>query len=209
MEGRFGSDASSAIEVRRGNESDAAALRGLLESLKDEGEMWSRMVRTIMGKEEKWIHNHIKYDRFHDREHTHQFLFFAFDGDKMVGQVNGKVSNTRILKKVTSQIRQHIEDYNRKIRLEEETSSGMGIAVRKDYRQKGVGEMLMGKAIQEAKELGATVLFTIVIPGKEEAPKIPFLEKLGFKEHIRLKKGERLGIHTLATDHIFMTLNLK
>jgi len=197
------------IEIRRGMESDANALHELLDSLKDEGEVWGSMVRAMRDKEEEWIRNHIEHDRVHDKENAYQFVFFAFDGDKMVGHVNGKVYNTRLLERATPHIRQHIEDYDRKINLEGETTGGVGIAVHKDYRQKGVGEMLMRKAIQEAKKLGATVLFTMCVLIPETAPKIRFSEKLGFKEHIRFRKGDRLGMHSLAEDHVFMKLDLQ
>ena len=75
------------IKIRRGTESDAKAIRGLLDSLKDDSEVW----KSIIGKEEEWIHNKIKDDRIRNAENPGKWLFFAFYGEKLVGHVNGMV----------------------------------------------------------------------------------------------------------------------
>lgn len=74
----------------------------------------------------------------------------------------------------------------------------VGIAVHKDYWRKGIGEELMEIAIKEAKELGVRVL-TISI-NTENTPMIRLAEKLGFKEHLREREGER--------ESVLMTLEL-
>lgn len=82
------------------------ALRELLDSLKDEGEVWRSMM-GIRGKEEKWILGKTKDDHVHNIENPVSWLFFAFDGDRLVGHVNGKVENTKFLKSAPLHVRQH------------------------------------------------------------------------------------------------------
>ena len=74
----------------------------------------------------------------------------------------------------------------------------VGIAVHKDYRRKRVGEKLMQTAIEEAKELGVEVLTTST--DTENTPMIRLAEILGFKQHMRGRKGER--------ESFFMTLEI-
>ena len=68
----------------------------------------------------------------------------------------------------------------------------VGIAVRKDYRQAGIGERLMQRAINEARELDIEVLTTST--STENTPMIRLAEKLDFEEHMREGKGKRESI---------------
>jgi len=196
-------ESSLGISMRRGKESDAKALADFIVSLSSEGKEWD-WGKGIKGREEDWIHKIIRHDRVHEREYPYTFLYFAFDGLKMIGQVNGIVAD---LSKAPPNAKQHVKDYHKKILLEEETVGGIGISVRKDYRRKGIGKMLMHEAISESKKLGATVLTVNTTP--ENSAAISFFSHLGFKEHVKVMKGEKLGMHTLAVDHLFMKIDVQ
>lgn len=79
---------SEEIWIRRGREGDGEALEKLLESLGKEDEVWRKM-RVLEGKEDSWIRNLTKDDRVHNKENPGKWLYFAFDGDNMIGHVNG------------------------------------------------------------------------------------------------------------------------
>jgi len=180
-------NSSEEIGIRRGREGDEQALEELLESLQDE--VWM----ILKGKEKSWIHNLTKDDRVHNKECPGKWLFFAFDGDKMIGHVNGIAWD-----RAPPESERHVKDTKGRYDLVGKNVGHVGIAVHKDYRRKGVGEKLVRRAIEEAKELGVEVLATSA--DTENTPMIHLAEKLGFKEHMRERKGER--------ESIFMTLEL-
>lgn len=76
------------IEVRRARVEDAAAMRSLLESLAREAEPWIREVAVQLGEERGWIEGFVKDDRQHAAD-SGKVLYLAFDGDRLVGHVNG------------------------------------------------------------------------------------------------------------------------
>lgn len=183
---------SEEIGIRRGREGDGEALEKLLESLGKEDEVWRKM-KVLEGKENSWIHNLTKDDRFHNKRNPGKWLYFAFDGDNMIGHVNGIAWDH-----APPEAKQHVENMKAKYNLVGKRVGHVGIAVHKDYRRKGIGEELMEIAIREAKELGVGVL-TISI-NTENTPMIRPAEKLGFKEHMRERESER--------ESVLMTLEL-
>jgi len=178
-----GGSALDEIIVRRGREGDEKALGKLLESLREEDNEW----KVLEGKEKDWIHNLTKDDRVHNKERPGTWLFFAFDGDRMIGHVNGIAWD-----RAPPESKQHVEDTRARYNLVGKNAGHVGISVHKDYRRKGVGEKLMQTAIKEAKELGVKVLATPI--NTENTPMIRLAEKLGFREHVRERKGERESI---------------
>lgn len=183
---------SEEIEIRRGRIGDGEALKKLLESLGKEDEV-RRKMRVLEGKEDSWIHNLTKDDRVHNKENPGKWLYFAFDGDNLIGHVNGIAWDS-----APPEAEQQVENMKAKYNLVGRRVGHVGIAVQKDYRQKGIGEELMVIAIREARELGVGVL-TISIK-TENTPMNSLAEKLGFKEHMREREGER--------ESILMTLDL-
>ena len=185
-------NSSEEIVIRRGREGDEQALEELLESLQDEDEVWKKMM-VPKGMEKSWIHNLTRDDRVHNKERPGKWLFFAFDGDKMIGHVNGIAWD-----RAPPESKQHVEDTKARYKLVGRDVGHVGIAVHKDCRRKGVGEKLMQIAIEEARELGVKVLAASI--NTENKPMIHLAEILGFKEHTRERKGER--------ESIFMTQEL-
>ena len=61
-----------------------------------------------------------------------KWLFFAFDGDKMIGHVNGIAWDRAPLK-----YKEYVEKTKAKYNLVGKKAGHVGIAVHKDYRQKG------------------------------------------------------------------------
>ena len=177
---------SDGITVRRGKEGDAEALIELHESLEKEGKVW-RKIKVLKGREKSHIRNLIRNDRVHKKDNPGKWLFFAFDGDKMVGQVNGIAWD-----RAPPEAKQHIENSKTKYNLVGQIVGHAGIAVHKDYRKRGIGEKLMRKAIREAKLLGVEVLTNSI--NTENTPMIRLADKLGFKEHVRERKGEKESI---------------
>ena len=182
----------STITIRRGKEGDEEALKELVESLENENEVWRKM-SVLKGIEKRWIHNLTKDDRVHNNENPGKWLYFAFDGDNMIGHVNGIAWD-----RAPPDYKQHVENMKAKYNLVGKRVGHVGVAVHKDYRRKGIGEELMVIAVREAEELGVRVL-TISV-NTENIPMIRLAEKLGFREHMREKEGER--------ESILMTLGL-
>jgi RimJ/RimL family protein N-acetyltransferase len=174
------------IRIRRGTEGDDRALVELLESLQEEGKVWRKMM-VLKGRERSHILNLIRSDRVHNKENPGKWLFFAFDGDKMIGHVNGIAWD-----RAPPEAKEHTKKTKAKYNLVGKKVGHVGIAVHKDYRRRGIGDRLMRRAIQEAKELGVSVLTTSI--NTENTPMIRLAEKLGFKEHMRERKGERESI---------------
>ena len=177
------------ITTRRGKEGDDKTLKEFLESLEKEDEVWM----ALRGREKEWIHNLTRDDRIHNRENPGKWLFFAFDGDKIIGHVNGIAWD-----RAPPEAKQHIDNTKAKYNLIGKKAGQVGIAVHRDYRRKGIGLELMKMANEEAKELGVEVLAIFVEAGN--TPMIRLAEKLGFQEHIRERKGKK--------ESILMTLNL-
>lgn len=162
------------IEIRRAKTENYFALRSLLGSLIEEDEPWIRDVAIQLGKEREWIENFVK----NDREHLSgggKFLFFAFDGDRLVGHVNG-ISWAHAPKDIFDK---RIEEYG----LQGESPGYVGIAVHKDYRRQGIGTKLMLKALNELREMGCTVIVAGV--NVDNKPSLLFLNRMGFAEHGR------------------------
>jgi hypothetical protein len=125
-----GGEALDGIIVRRGREGGEKALSELLESLGEEDNVWRKM-EVMEGKEKDWIHNLTKNDRVHNKQNPGKWLFFAFDGEKMVGHVNGIAWD-----RAPPESKQHVEDTKARYNLVGKKVGHVGIAVHKDYRRK-------------------------------------------------------------------------
>jgi len=139
-----------------------------------EDEPWIREVAVQLGKEREWIENLVKDDREHPSGGG-KFLFFAFDGDRLVGHVNG-VSWVHAPKSIFDRM---IKEHG----LEGERPGHIGIAVHKDYRRKGIGTKLMLKALNELREMECTVIIAGV--NVDNTPSLQFLSRMGFTERRR------------------------
>jgi len=161
------------IEIRRARAEDTIALRSLLESLIGEDEPWIGEVVIQCGKEREWIENFIKNDR--EQSDGGKLLFFAFDGDRLVGYVNG-MSWAHAPKDIFNRM---TEEYG----LEGKRPGHIGIAVHKDYRRQGIGTELIVKALNELREMGCTVIVAGL--NIDNKPSLLFLSRMGFVEHRR------------------------
>jgi len=161
------------VEIRRARIEDADGLRLLLRSLAREVEPWIQEATIQLGKEREWIENFVKDDREHSA--SGKFLFFAFDGKRLVGHVNG-MSWTHAPKDVFDRM---IKEQ----RLEGERPGHIGIAVHKDYRRQGIGTKLMIKALSELQEMGSTVAVANV--NVDNRPSLLFLRGMGFTDYRR------------------------
>jgi len=177
------------IEIRRGRIEDAAALRALLESMLEENQAWIRQNAVHLGKEREWIQAWIRDDRAHSADGG-KFLFFAFDGDKLVGHVNG-MSWAHAPK-------EFFEKMIRKHGLEGEKPGHLGIAVHKGYRRRGIGSKLIGRALQELREMGVTTVIAAV--HVDNKPSLSFFGRVGFAifesegKHLWLKEDIVRGV---------------
>ncbi len=189
------------LDVRRGVEGDAEALNELADALEAEGFTGPNSIKALKGGQ-KWIHGFVKDDRVHNKEHPRKWIFFAFDGDRLVGNVNGFEWDSPLAKK------EEIEELKAIYHLPDKMVGHVGIHVHPDYREKGVGEALMQRAIQEAKELSVEIL--TINTWVKSMPTIRLAEKMGFKEHMRLKKGYEVGYgRVLKEPMVFMTMDIQ
>ena len=67
----------------------------------------------------------------------------------------------------------------------------VGISVFKDFRDLGIGKILMGEMIKQSKKLGIKVLKLGVFPQNKTA--IKMYKKFGFKKYAALPKGLKFG----------------
>lgn len=83
--------------------------------------------------------------------------------------------------------------------------AGFGIALFEKFTGKGLGRILMEKALKCAKELGYTQMELTVVSANERAKKL--YESFGFKEYGRLPNANKYDDGTFSDD-IFMLRSL-
>ena len=83
--------------------------------------------------------------------------------------------------------------------------AGLGIALFEKFTGKGLGSILMEKALKCAKELGYTQMELTVVSANERAKKL--YESFGFKEYGRLPNANKYDDGTFSDD-IFMLRSL-
>jgi len=164
------------IEIRRAKIEDAPALRALLESMLREDDPWIRMSVRHLGKERDWIQNMIKDDRAHS-VNGGKFFFFAFDGERLVGYLNGMSWAHAPLEVFNKMVEKH--------GLQGERPGHVGIAVHKDCRRQGIGTRLIEKALQELREMGVTTVTAAI--HVDNKPALSFFRKMGFTFYGRRK----------------------
>jgi len=82
----------------------------------------------------------------------------------------------------------------------------LGIYLEKEFRNTGIGTLLMEKTIETARERGFEIVWLMVFASNQRA--IHLYKKLGFKECGRIKNGIKFPDGTY-TDKIIMTLSLR
>jgi ribosomal protein S18 acetylase RimI-like enzyme len=75
----------------------------------------------------------------------------------------------------------------RRKRFKEKHVGVLGISVRKNYRNEGIGKILMSEVIKRSKKLGIKLVILDVF--KINKPAIALYEKLGFKKYAELLKA--------------------
>lgn len=84
--------------------------------------------------------------------------------------------------------------------------ASLGIYLRKDFRNRGIGTRLMGAIIHTARERNFEIVKLMVFASNKRA--IHLYEEFGFQECGRIKNGVKFPDGTY-TDDIIMTLSLK
>jgi ribosomal protein S18 acetylase RimI-like enzyme len=75
----------------------------------------------------------------------------------------------------------------RRKRFKEKHVGVLGISVRKNYRNEGIGKILMSEVIKRSKKLGIKLVILDVF--KINKPAIALYEKFGFKKYAELPKA--------------------
>ena len=175
------------VVIRRARLEDSSSLRDLLQSMLSEDERWIRHNATNLGKEAKWIRGMIKDHAVHSTNPS-KFMFFAFQGDKLVGHVNGMVW----VHLAKDGLEEKVKEYG----LKGGAPGHVGIGVHKDFRRKGIGTKLMDRALQEFVRMGVTDVFATVDLGNKAS--VSFFEKMGFST---VRKGNRQLVMSLDLFH--------
>jgi len=75
----------------------------------------------------------------------------------------------------------------RRKRFKEKHVGVLGISIRKNYRNEGIGKILMNEVIKRSKKLGIKLIILDVF--KINKPAIALYKKLGFKKYAELPKA--------------------
>jgi len=113
------------LGIRIGVQGDAKALIELADALEAEGFTGPNSIKALKGCQ-KWINGFAKDDRVHNKEHPRKWIFFAFDGDRLIGNVNGFVWDSPFPKK------EEIEELRARYRLPDKRIGHIGIHVHPD-----------------------------------------------------------------------------
>jgi RimJ/RimL family protein N-acetyltransferase len=84
--------------------------------------------------------------------------------------------------------------------------SNISISLVKEYRQKGLGQLMLEQMLKKAKEIKTLKLVTLQVHSVNY-PAINLYTKLGFKEYGRLPKGVKF--HSHFVDEILMYKKLR
>jgi RimJ/RimL family protein N-acetyltransferase len=184
------------LEIRRGEEVDADALAHLTDALEAEGYTGPSSIRALRGGRE-WIRG-FTVDRVGSG--LGKWIYFAFDGERMIGNVNGFEWTFRSEKEK----RELLDIYN----LPDKRIGHVGVHIHPEYLDGEVGATLMQVAIDEAREIGIEILS--MNTWSNNKPAIQIAEKAGFEEHLRLKKGDSIGLgRVLKKPMVFMTIEIR
>ena len=174
---KFVTKDKTVITFRKPKIGDAKALLNFINDLVEEGAQILRDKKVTLTEERAWLDDQIK----------------TIGNGKLIlliAEKNGKIIATCEVRKRKSKMA-HIADF--------------GVAVRKEYRKKGIGETISRWVLKEAKRSKIEIIKLKVFEDNEPAKAL--YRKLGFAEEATLRNEIKVGKN--YKDCILMSLYLK